>query len=475
MDAGPQQSDPRDALIAQLQARNAELEARNAQLEARVAQLEARLKELEGQLAAATRSAKRQAAPFAKGPPKSAPKPPGRKRGDDYGAHARRAAPPRIDEELDAPLPHCCPRCGGSRLKPGKIEVQFQTEIPVTAIYRQFNVQFGECCDCHQRVQGRHPLQTSDALGACASQLGPNAHALITLLNKDLGLSHGKIKGLFFKLFNIPLSRGGACQSMLRTAGKCLPQYHSILRSVPQAPWIVADETGWRVGGRSAWLHAFVLPKLTAYLIDPRRGVDASGRVIPAKFAGTLVHDGYASYHGYLEAGHQTCLAHLLRRCREMLDTARGSAVLFPRRVKAMLLESLEVRDRREAGEILVSTAARQADELQERMRTLCEHPKRNAANDRLARHLFRNQRHLFTFLRLPGLDATNWRAEQAIRPAVVNRKVWGGNRTEIGAAAQSILMSVLRSGIQQGREMMGWLRDLLRGAMPAELAPSGG
>ena len=36
----------------------------------------------------------------------------------------------------------------------------------------------------------------------------------------------------------------------------------------------------------------------------------------------------------------------------------------------------------------------------------------------------------LFTFLRVPGVQATNWRAEYAIRPPVVCRKAWGGNRT---------------------------------------------
>ena len=43
----------------------------------------------------------------------------------------------------------------------------------------------------------------------------------------------------------------------------------------------------------------------------------------------------------------------------------------------------------------------------------------------------------LLTFLRHPRIDATNWRAEQALRPFVVVRKVWGGNRTEHGASQQ--------------------------------------
>jgi hypothetical protein len=56
------------------------------------------------------------------------------------------------------------------------------------------------------------------------------------------------------------------------------------------------------------------------------------------------------------------------------------------------------------------------------------------------------HSRTLFTFLRKPGLDATNWWAEPAIRFGVILRKVWGGNRTWAGARAQVMLMSVWRT-----------------------------
>ena len=56
--------------------------------------------------------------------------------------------------------------------------------------------------------------------------------------------------------------------------------------------------------------------------------------------------------------------------------------------------------------------------------------------------HLLRKRNALFTFLNCPGLESTNWRAEQAIRPMVVARKVWGGNRTARGAQTQSILVA---------------------------------
>lgn len=433
-----------------------------ARRDRQVADLEARVAALEVKLAESLRAGKRQAAPFSKGPPKADPKTPGRKPGEGYGAKASRAVPPAIDEVLEAPLPDRCP-CGGAVVPDDAVEHQYQTEIPRKPIHRRFDVHVGHCTRCHRRVQGRHPLQTSDALGCCASQLGPDAQAAIVHLNKDAGLSHGKIATLFSTLFGIPLTRGGVCQAMLRVAGKCLPHYHAILRHVAQAPWIVPDETGWRVGGRPAWLHAFVSERVVAYLVARERGFAAGSRVIPEDYDGVLVHDGFKAYGRFSDATHQTCTNHLLKRCHEMLEVATRGAVVFPRRVKAILQEGLEVRDRRDAGEISARTAARKADDLRRRMVELAGPVKANPANERFAAHLFGQQRHLFTYLKVEGVDATNHRAEQALKMPIVNRKVWGGNRTEDGAAAQGILASVLKTLALSGRQAVGWLSGLLR------------
>ena len=83
--------------------------------------------------------------------------------------------------------------------------------------------------------------------------------------------------------------------------------------------------------------------------------------------------------------------------------------------------------------------------------------------------------RHLdewFAFIRVPGLDATNWRAELAIRFGMIYRKVWGGNRTWAGARAQSVLMSVWRTCWQQGSSALDFLSQLLRGKSVALALP---
>ena len=226
-----------------------------------------------------------------------------------------------------------------------------------------------------------------------------------------------------------------------------------------------------------AWLHAAVTADAACYLIHRKRGFEATGELIGEDYSGVLIHDGWAPYERFWKATHQTCLAHLLRRGHEMLETATRGAVIFPRRIKAILQEALPLRDRLAAGSIDAAAAARHAEALQAQVVRLAEPIKTNPANERFAAHLFRQQRHLFTFLKREGIDATNWRAEHALRPAVVNRKVWGGNRTERGAEAQSILMTVWQTARLRNIDPLHWLSQLLRctaSAPPLIPAPSG-
>ena len=145
-------------------------------LRAEVERLRAENQQLRAQLEEARRASKRQAAPFRKGPPKPDPKTPGRKSGEAHGTHGHRPppAPDRIDQILEAPLPDACPACGGTLVETG-IATQFQTDIPRQPVVRRFNVHVGCRDGCGCRLRGRHPLQTSDALGAAGSQIGPDA------------------------------------------------------------------------------------------------------------------------------------------------------------------------------------------------------------------------------------------------------------------------------------------------------------
>lgn len=457
--------------------RIAELEAQNARLVAQNAALEARLAKLEQFLADRDRNNKRQAAPFSKGPPKPDPKTPGRKPGEDYGTKAFRSIPDQIDEVHDAPLPAKCPRCGGEAIAAVETDYQYQVELPRRPIYRRFNIAIGKCACCNARVQGRHPLQTSDALGCCASQVGPHAQATAVMMNKHMGVSYGKIAWFFNRVLNIPISRGGPCQAVLRAAERTEPACVEIVKQLQNSQWIVQDETGWRIGGKSAWMHTAVGPDATAYLVDTLRGYEAAVKLINENYAGKLIHDGWSAYDKYKDADHQTCLSHLIRRCDEMIELCegqRGVAAATPRKIKQVLMESLAVRDQRDAGMMTIQGAIKEGQRLRDSMEKLTETVKYHAGNERLCKHVWKHLDQLFTFLKEPGLDATNWRAEQAIRPAVVNRKVWGGNRTEDGARAQGVLLTVLETARRRGEDVVEWLGEVLRAWPGTTMVPGG-
>ena len=440
-------------------------------LQRRVHDLQAENARLRRQLDAALRAGKRQAGPFAKGQPKTDPKKPGRKPGPDYGpkAHRQPPVPEQIDEVHEAPLPRACPDCGGP-LDETHVAQQFQVEIPRKPIHRQFNIHVGQCRQCRRRVQGRHPLHTSDALGAAASQLGPDVQAAVVELNKQGGLSHGKVTRCLESLFGVRLSRGGSVHTVLRAASHCEPVYEAIRQAVGQSEWVAPDETGWRVGGHPAWLHTLTGPKATAYVIDPTRSGAVAESILGLDYDGTMIHDGWSPYDQFKDARHQQCLSHLLRRADEMAVTATRGAVRFPRRVAELLRAGLDLRDRHAEGEISRHGLAVARGRLENQLSDLIFPPKTNAANERLAQHLWAHRADLFTFLHQPGLDATNWRAELAIRFGVILRKVWGGSRTWAGARAQAVLMSVWRTCWQRGRSAVDFLSQLLRGA-PVALA----
>lgn len=418
---------------------------------------------LRGLLEQARRAGKRQAAPFSKGPPNAQPRRPGRRPGAAYGRAAHRRVPTHVDEVIAVPLPPRCPHCGGA-VEPVRIAPQYHAELPpVRPHVTRFEVAIGQCRHCRRRVQGRHPRQSSDALGAAASQLGPRAVALAADLNKGLGLSFGKVSRLFQTFFGIAVSRAGVCRALDRVARVAAPTYEALGRWIRQhAPVVTPDETGWKVGGQLQWLWVVVTERITLYAIQPGRGFDEAAHLLGEDFTGTIVRDGWGPYRRFQHATHQTCLGHLLRRCHDNLETAVRGTARFPHAVKALLQDALALRDRHARHALSPHGFAVARGRLEARGDRLFSWQPLDEDNRKLAAHLARERDAVFTFLYRPDVPATNWAAEQAIRPAVVTRKVCGGNRTWRGAHTQEVIASVLRTCAQQSRDCYALLVRLL-------------
>lgn len=445
---------------------------RCAQLWQEVKALREQVAKLAAALEEALRGGKRQAAPFSKGPPVAKPKRPGRKRGKRHGRHAHRDLPPRIDETYAVPLPKQCPHCAGRHIELLRVAQQYQTEIPRTVIYRQFDIHVGCCGNCGRAVQGRHALQTNTARGAAASQLGPNVHALLAILNKELGLSHGKCSKLLRTLFpELQIARATSARSILRTAGRCRTAQAQLREDLRGAPEVAPDETGWRVGGWMAWLHVFVSRRETCYVIDPTRSHEPAERLLGSHWSGTLVHDGWSVYDRFVEASHQQCLGHLQRRCRDLLTTGVGIAARLPRQVLSLVDRAFALRRAWRGHQFSGDDLALKGLALSCELEALASGRFRHEPNRRLAGHLLKHPLNWFWFLIDPTIQATNHWAERALRPAVVNRKVWGGNRTWNGATAQSVLMSVLRTCAQRAVQPFAFLLRALCHPTPPLIA----
>lgn len=422
---------------------------------------------LRAQLEEALRSAKRQAAPFSKGQSKSHPKRPGRKPGDHYGQRASRPVPRRVDEVISVPLPDRCLSCGG-RVVCEQTQSQFQEDIVRRTVVRRFDVQIGRCSCCRRPVQGRHGLQTSDAVGAAQVQLGPEALALAAHLNKEMGISHQRVARALELGYGLEVSRSTLCRALLRLGQKAEPTYQQLRVAVRKSSINWLDETGWRVAAHLEWLWVALSPQVTVYAILPGRGFPQAAWLLGKDYDGFLHHDGWRPYYRFLQAGHQSCLSHLIHRCRTLLALASPSAARFPQTVLQLLHSGLALRDRYRHDQISPHGLAVSTGRLEASMDRLLDRTFRSPLNRRLAKHLRHELPYLFTFLHCPDfLDATNNAAERALRPAVIARKTWGGNRTRHGAQTQQILASILRTCWQQGKDTFHQFTQLMRSSHP--------
>jgi transposase len=416
-------------------------------------------------LEAAQRAAKRQAAPFSRGKPKPNPQRPGRKSGAMHGPHSHRPIPDHVDEEIQVDAPEKCPDCGGP-LRVERVDTQYQEEIVRRTYVRRFHIPICRCQQCAKRVQGRHPLQTSDALGAAAVQVGPEAVALGVLMNKSMGLPHADAAAILKHGFRLSMSPGGICRAIERVARKAEATWHALRKAARRSLVAHMDETSWKVDAPLRWLWAVVTEQVTFCEILPGRGFAQAKKILGAGYAGWLVHDGLRLYYKFLKAAHPSCLFHLMHRCKKMAEASPRTSG-FPLAVKQLLEQALALRDRYREKQISLHGMWTATGRLETKLDRLLAGGQRDRANQRLAQHLRHERPYLFTFLYCPGLEATNNVAERVMRILVMIRKNWGGNRTEKGARTQAVLTSILCTAKQQDKDLFALIVDLLRSAEP--------
>lgn len=438
---------------ARLRAENKELRGENKELRAEVKRLQEIIDDLTGQIEELKRASFRQAAPFRvpeKKRKKGGGKRPGRKPGHP-GSYRR--PPDHIDEHIEVPL-KSCPCCGGA-VTGGRPVTQYIEDLPPVRPHITKLVTYrGRCPRCGP-VASSHPLQMSTAAGAAGTHLGPRALGMAAELHHRLGMTFSKIRDLFKSGFGLTVTRGGLSQALARAADKLSETYERVKVRIRGSPAVYADETSWWVGGPGWWLWVFTTPTDTAYLVEASRGHAVVDDGLGSSFDGVLVSDCLAAYDP-IPCTKQKCYAHHLKAISEAQEQRPDSTYLQHLRMMLKTAQVVATGDRESA--TYADTRRRfdlWADALLTDLRS-------DPVEEQVANRLRKRRQHLFTFLDYEGVEATNNRAERALRPAVIARKVSCGNKTEPGKHTWEILTSLAVTCQQRDRSFIQLVADAM-------------
>lgn len=388
-------------------------------------------------------------------------KKPGREKGHPG---ARRERPLRIDARKEHTLERC-PECGGELGKPSSSRTRVIEDIPeIKPIATEHTIHRYYCPTCKKAVEPA----VADALPKAA--LGNQVLALTAWLHYGLGQTVSQIVEVLNAHLQLEVTGGGLVGMWNRLSDYLKEWVDAIQEEALRGAVLHADETGWRVDGRTEWLWCFTNEHVTYYMIDRCRGSPALNRFFTECFAGTLVTDFWSAYNRVVCGSRQVCLVHLLRELEKVSGrNASAEWLAFAKKLRRLLRDAIRLSGRDEmTGNEFGSRRSR----LDERVGELVESAYGDADASRLAKRLERYRESLFTFLDCAGVTFDNNHAEREIRPAVLMRKNSYGNKSEKGAEVQAALMSVYRTlklrGHSPTKTVVEALREkLLNGNLP--------
>jgi len=435
-----------------------ELRAEIKRLKERIESLEQENRRLREELEKAQQQMARQAAPFRREERKKIPpekhKRPGQKPGHP-GFY--RKEPDHIDQTIELPLDNC-PMCSGPVTDLERMEQVIEEIPPVRPRVVKVITYRGRCARCGV-VESHHPLQTSYGQGAAKVQLGPRALSLAACLNKVHGLTMRKTCRVLHDLCGLRITAGGLSQALSRIAGRVQGLYEKLIADIRGSPAVFADETSWWVGGPGYWLWVFTTPEQTVYRVEDSRGSKVVQDVLGEDFRGMLVSDCLSSYDPADYSKHK-CIAHHLR--------AISKAMKFPGTTDHTYLAAWgsffhAVIALHRLREVLSAEDFMAKREAMERWRDdLLGRAVGQSGDASVKNRLVKQRAHLLGCLYEPAAEPTNNRAERALRPAVIARKVSCGNKTERGRDCWQILSSIGATCRQQAVDFVVYLSDHL-------------
>jgi transposase len=394
--------------------------------------------------------------PYLKKPAKKRRKKPGRKKGHPGVGRTR---PEKVDHCEDLTL-DSCPLCDGPLGKPVRDYKRYVVDIPqAEPKVTEETVNGYWCSTCKKIVYPKSQNAMPN------STLGLKVLILTAWLHYWVGMSVRNVVRLLCVFFRFKVSPGGLTQAWNNLAAALKPIYDDIGEKVKNAAVLHADETGWRISGITHWLWGFVTDKWSYFVIDKSRGSPVIKRAIGELFEGVLICDFWGAYNKICTLATQRCYYHLLTELAKV-DKANKSSdwKMFRKRLGRLVMDAVRLDERKAS--IPAAVFGRRKMKLYARLDQLIESPRQDKDVNRLVKRLIRHRNELFTFLEYEGVSAYNNHAERQMRTPVKTRKISQQNRSDRGAQAHAILMSLFSSAELQGlnpvEKVLGDIRAIL-------------
>jgi transposase len=397
--------------------------------------------------------------PFQKPPTIPKPSKQGKKKRGGQPGHVGRTRDPLPQPDRTREH-HCerCPDCNGELTRTGKTRSRRSEDIPedLKPVITEDVIHRDYCPNCQKRVEPKLP----DVLPNCT--LGNRTLVLATLLYFLQGLSIGQIVDTFNFHLRMKVTPGGLVQMWHRLADLLFAWYDQIHQESLESATLHADETGWRVSGKTHWLWCFANSENVFYMIDRSRGSPALTKFFTLAFEGTLITDFWSPYEGVICADKQKCWPHLLRDLAAVDEAFADHKEWksFSRRLVGVYRDAKKLHPQR--AQMTAAAYDMSVARLEARLGSLANESWEHSDANRLAKRLSKYGHELLTFLWHNDVPSDNNAGERAIRPAVMIRKNSYCNHSDRGALTQSVLMSVLRTLRVRGNQPLDTIMSAL-------------
>jgi transposase len=440
----------------------AELRAQNAALMARVAELERQLGLNSGN------SGKPPSSDGLKKPSRvgSLRERSGKKTGGQPGHPGRTLSRSETPDVTVDHFPAACTGCGATlsaamATEHSARQVVDLPEIP-PLIVTEHRAHLCRCAACGTQTRAAFP----DGVAAPV-QYGTRIAACVVYLLHGQFLPEKRLAQLMADLFGVHLTTA-TIASMSRACAQRLGGFAAAVRdAVAAAPVKHLDETGFRIGGKTQWLHIASTLRLTFYRVSPRRGS------LPQNLTGVVVHDHWKPYYTLKGVLHALCNAHHLRELKALIEIDRED---WAGKMRTLLRRACHAANLAAKAGVAVSPGLialvdRRYDAIlaqgfafhasQPAIIRAGGHAKRRGRVPRRVGHnlllrLSTRKADVLRFLSDPAVPFTNNQAERDARMMKLRQKISGGFRADEGAADFAVIRSVLSTA-----RKFGW--DLLR------------